>query len=132
MPGPSEWLASIAGTLERLPARWTLIGALAANRYRAEERFTTDIDVLAECHPGMEDALRGAGYDVHVLRAPGEPPHLPRLHRGEEQVDVLLPVVEYQEVALDRAVDHVLTAARSAHTGSAGPGRTTCRPMRLR
>ncbi len=110
MPGPSEWLASIARTLDRLPARWTTIGALAANRYRAEERFTTDLDLLVERHPHIEEALEAAGYGVLVVRTPGEDPHLLRLTRGAEQIDVLLPVVEYQEVALTRAVDHVLTA----------------------
>lgn len=110
MPGPLEWLASIARTLDRLPVRWTTIGALAANRYRAEERFTTDVDLLVERHPLIEQALGAAGYEVVVVRSPGEDPHLLRLTRGSEQVDVLLPVVEYQEVALARAVDHVLTA----------------------
>lgn len=110
MPGPSEWLASIARTLDRLPARWTVIGALAANRYRADERFTTDVDVLAERHPGMDQAIRGEGYEIQTVRSPGEPPHLLRLTRGAEKVDILLPIVEYQTVALARAVDHCLTA----------------------
>lgn len=110
MPGPLEWLDSLARTLDRLPVRWTTIGALAANHYRADERFTTDVDVLAERHPRMEDALGIAGYAVESVLQPGEAPHLLRLTRGPERVDILLPVVEYQEVALARAVDHVLTA----------------------
>jgi len=83
---------------------------LAANRYRAEERFTTDVDLLADRHPRIAEALEVAGYDVVVVRSPGEEPHLLRLTRGQEQVDILLPVVAYQEVALARSVDHVLTA----------------------
>jgi len=79
---PSAWLASIAEIFDFVGVEWTLVGALAANRYCATPRFTTDV---------------------------GEPPHLIRCHRGAEAVDILLPVVEYQHVALARAQDHVLT-----------------------
>lgn len=107
--GPSEWLESIAEIFEALAVDWTLIGALAANRFRAEPRFTTDVDMLAEWHPALADALEDAGYDVTISASDGDPPHLVRCHRGPENVDILLPVVDYQRVALSRAVDHRLT-----------------------
>lgn len=40
----SVWIDSIAEVFESLKLDWTVIGALAANRYRAEPRFTTDVD----------------------------------------------------------------------------------------
>ena len=44
---PSAWLASIAEIFDRLGVDWTVVGALAANRYRATPRFTTDLDTGA-------------------------------------------------------------------------------------
>ncbi len=46
---------------------------------------------------------------VEIFTEPGEPPHLLQCYRGEQQVDILLPVVAYQQDALSRALDHVLT-----------------------
>jgi hypothetical protein len=106
---PSAWLASIAELLDDLGVEWTLVGALAANRYRATPRFTTDVDVMAEFTPQIVGRLELAGYEVDVVADAGEPPHLIRCHRGAEAVDILLPVVEYQRHALGRAVGHVLT-----------------------
>jgi hypothetical protein len=105
---PSAWLASIAEIFDQVGVDWTLVGALAANRYRATPRFTTDLDTLARYHGALVDALQQAGYEVAVFADEGEAPHLIRCHRGPEAVDILLPVIEYQRVALDRAVDHVL------------------------
>ncbi len=106
---PSEWLASIAEIFDDLGLDWTLVGALAANRYRATPRFTTDVDTMAEFSPQLVTRLGAAGYDVDVIADAGEPAHLIRCHRGEEAIDILLPVVEYQRVALERSRDHVLT-----------------------
>lgn len=105
---PSAWLASIADVFDGLGVEWTLVGALAANRYRATPRFTTDVDTMAMFHEGLSDALRTAGYAVEVFADVDEPAHLIRCHRGPEAVDILLPVVEYQLVALRRSVDRVL------------------------
>jgi hypothetical protein len=107
---PSAWLASIADVFDALGLDWTVVGALAANRYRATPRFTTDLDTMARPHRALVDALRRAGYEVTVFADDGEEPHLIRCHRGPVTIDVLLPVIEYQVVALERAVDHVLTA----------------------
>ncbi len=106
---PSAWLASIAEIFDEVGVNWTLVGALAANRYRAEPRFTTDVDALAQVHPDLVERLRTAGYAVDVIADQGESAHLLRCHRGAERIDILLAVVEYQIVALNRAVDHRLT-----------------------
>lgn len=109
MREPSDSAASAAEILGRLGGRWALIGALAAMRYRATPRLTTDADFLADDVPGLADAFRERGYDVDVLGEAGEPPHLLVVRGHGDQIDILLPVVEYQSVALERAVDHVLT-----------------------
>ena len=105
---PSAWLASIAEIFDRLGVDWTVVGAIAANRYRATPRFTTDLDTMARHHAALVEALQQAGYEVTVFADYGEAPHLIRCHRGPEAIDILLPVIEYQTVALARAVDHVL------------------------
>jgi hypothetical protein len=105
---PSAWLASIAEIFDDLGLDWTLIGALAANRYRATPRFTTDLDTMAAGHPDLVGRLEAAGYDVTVAADAGEAPHLLRCHRGPASIDIVHPVVAYQREALDRAVDHVL------------------------
>ena len=109
-PDPSAWLASIAEIFDELGVDWTLVGALAANRYRATPRFTVDVDAMADLHPDMVQRLRAAGYDVEVIADDGDSPHLLRCHRGPESVDILVPVVAYQRIALERSHDHVLTA----------------------
>jgi len=106
---PSAWLASIAEIFDSLGVDWTLVGALAANRYRATPRFTTDVDTMANFDPSMAATFEAAGYDVSVIADDGEPAHLIRCYRGVQALDILLPVVEYQQLALDRAVDNVLT-----------------------
>ena len=105
---PSEWLGSITEIFTELQVDWALVGALAANRYRATPRFTTDLDTLARYHVALVDNLRRAGYEVTVFADEGESPHLIRCHQGPQSIDVLIPVVEYQAIALARAVDHVL------------------------
>ena len=109
MPEPSDSVESTARILDRLGVRWALVGALAALKYRATPRLTTDVDVLAENVPGLAEAFSAAGYDVRVLQESDDPPHLMLVRGRGEKIDVLLPIVEYQFVALDRAVDHVIT-----------------------
>ncbi len=108
-PDPSAWLASIAEIFDDLGVDWTLVGALAANRFRSTPRFTVDVDTMAAFHPDLVVNLRNEGYVVDVVSDDGELPHLLRCRRGPESIDILLPVVAYQRTALDRAVDHVLT-----------------------
>lgn len=106
---PSAWLASIAEIFDDLEVGWTLVGALAANQYRATPRFTVDLDALADHDDRLVDRLRSAGYDVVVVADEGERPHLLRCTRGPASIDILLPVIEYQKTALARSRDHVLT-----------------------
>ncbi len=105
----SAWIESIAEVFDSLELEWTIIGALAANRYRAEPRFTTDVDALVADHPRLISSLEAAGYEVEAAALPGEPPHLLRCHQGPESIDILLPVVAYQTEALQRSTDHRLT-----------------------
>jgi hypothetical protein len=107
---PSDSAASAAEILDSTGVDWTLIGGLAAQRYRATPRLTVDADFLAEYSPSLPAAFRDAGYDVTEVAEPDEPPHLLVVRGHGDVIDVLLAVVEYQRVALDRAVDHVLTA----------------------
>ena len=72
---PSVWLASIAEVFDGLGVEWTLVGALAANRYRATPRFTTDVDTMATHHSDLESVLVGAGYVLEVIDDEGEPAH---------------------------------------------------------
>jgi hypothetical protein len=106
---PSASAASAAEILDAVGGRWAFVGALAALRYRATPRITTDVDVLAEAAPGLVEAFRDAGYEVTELAEPDEAPHLVLVRGHGDRIDILLPVVEYQQVALDRAVDHVIT-----------------------
>lgn len=109
MREPSDSAARAADILERSGATWALIGALAALRYRATPRLTVDADFLATWRPGLADAFRSEGYEVEEVAEPGETPYLLVVRGQGDVIDVLLAVVDYQEVALARAVDHVLT-----------------------
>jgi hypothetical protein len=82
---------------------------LAAEQYRTTARLTTDADFMADNVPGLVEAFRDAGYGVRLHADPGEDPHLIMVRGKGEAIDILVPTVEYQDVALDRAVDHVLT-----------------------
>jgi len=108
-PAPSAWLAPVTG-LDRLGARWALIGALAALEYRREPRLTTDLDLLVEAVDGLDDAFRAAGFEVQAIADPGDPAHLFLLRGKGIRADLLLVEVEYQRVALDRSARGVITA----------------------
>ena len=103
------WLSPLRTVLDAAGARWTLIGALAALRYRDSPRLTTDIDLLADPVAGLAAAFEAAGFEAREIADAGEPPHMVVVRGGPLRADVLLASVEYQRVALTRAVDHVLT-----------------------
>ncbi len=104
------WLEPIAEVLDRLGIQWALIGALAALRYRLRPRLTTDLDLLVASSVGVSSAFRDEGFHVREVSDPGEPPHL-ILVRGRDIVaDLMVANVDYQRTALQRAVDHVITA----------------------
>ncbi len=107
MPEPSEWLARVADVLGRLGLRWARAGALAANEYRLAPRLTTDADATTDWTEALPAALEEAGFGVKAMADPGDHPHLLIVRRGEERTDLLIPTVEYQEVALTRGeVNH--------------------------
>lgn len=108
MREPSDSAAAAAEVLDRIGVRWTLIGALAAQAYRADPRLTTDADFLVDDLARAAEGFAAAGYDVERFEDDGEP-YLLRVRGNGDQIDVLAALVEYQRVALDRAVDHVLT-----------------------
>ena len=109
MRAPSDSAAAAADILRRGGGRWALIGALAALRYRRTERLTTDADFLADHVDGLEVLFEAAGYDVEVFQESGEDPHMLTARGHGDHIDVLFPAVAYQEEALARATDHVLT-----------------------
>lgn len=103
------WLSPLRAVLDAAGARWTLIGALAALRYRDSPRLTTDIDLLADPVQDLAAAFEAAGFEAREIADAGEPPHIVVVRIGAMRADILLARVEYQRVALDRAVDHLLT-----------------------
>lgn len=85
-----------------------LIGAHAANRYRLEVRHTVDVDLLASTLSGAAEALRAAGCVVREVSEDGLV-YLLSARNDVAVVDVLLAETEYQRLAMERAVDGVLT-----------------------
>lgn len=95
----------LAALFEQLSIQWALIGALAANRYRASPRLTQDVDVmLANTGPGLdvlESRLAGEGWMVRRADPAGE---LLRLRHSElGPVDILISGTDYQQLAIRRA-----------------------------
>jgi hypothetical protein len=103
-------LNNLATILQSLSIRWALIGALAANRYRASPRLTQDVDLLlADSGPGhsaLEAALVAAGWSVRRASAEGD---LLRLrHTVLGVADLLIAGTDYQQEALLRAREETL------------------------
>lgn len=98
-------LSALASVLDALGVRWVLIGALAANRYRAEPRLTLDADLLlADFGPGidaLEAALGRAGWTV--LRVDPEAELIRLRHSQWGVADLLVAGTDYQHEALARA-----------------------------
>jgi len=102
--------------LHELGIHWVLIGALAANRYRASPRLTQDVDLLlADAGPGietLESAARAAGWEVRRAGPEGE---LLRLRHAELGIaDLLIAATEYQQEAIRRAREEPLGNGESA------------------
>lgn len=98
-------LSALAALLRELGIRWVLIGALAANRYRASPRLTQDVDLLlADAGPGveaLESAARAAGWDVRRASPEGD---LLRLRHPDHGIaDLLIAGTDYQHEAIRRA-----------------------------
>jgi len=109
-------LSALSEILEALSIRWTLIGALAANRYRATPRLTNDVDLLlADAGEGLEvleTALADAGWSVHRADAAGE---LLRLIHPEFGIaDLLIAGTDYQQNAIERSIVEAFDEHQSA------------------
>lgn len=103
-------LAAVGAILDRLGIRWVVFGALAANLYRAETRFTQDLDLLLQdAGPGvaaLEAALASSGW--RVRRAIPDGSMLRARHAEHGDVDLVVAETPYQHEALARAREEVL------------------------
>lgn len=110
MPEPWDYWTRYRDQLADLGTDPVLIGALAAGQYRLDPRATTDVDFLVRSLTGVPEHFEAQGYDVRVMTEPGETEPYVVFIRGEGvAVDALRAETEYQRVAMDRAVDGVLT-----------------------
>lgn len=108
-PALSACSEEAVAVLDAVGVDWALIGAMAAVKYRTRERDTTDVDFLIADHAGVPEALQEKEFDVTVQRDEGEPWFI-RGRRDGVAVEFLVAQTPYQEEALRRAVDHVITA----------------------
>src|ERR1700676_1483613 len=97
----------VTSLCDHLRIEWALAGALAAMRSRAYERPTNDIDLLVANNTGLVEGLVTEGFDVRPFDDDGAV-YLIRATRAACAVDLMIPVTEYQELALKRSRDHVL------------------------
>lgn len=104
MPEPSDWLARFAETLDRLGARWVVIGGVAALRYRDQPRFTTDIDFLSLPVGGVAEAFEAEGFRVGRMAEPGEEPYVYFVRGFTLKADILIAETPYQELAVERGL----------------------------
>src|SRR5450756_997582 len=107
-PESSDCFELVTAVCDQLRIRWALAGALAAMRYRVDERTTNDIDLLVADETGLVEALVAEGFDVRPYDDDGAV-YLIRATKTACAVDLMIPVTEYQELALQRSQDHVLT-----------------------
>lgn len=109
MPEPSDYWSTFETGLAELGCQPVLIGALAAQEYRATPRFTSDVDFLVVSLDGVADAFRAAGYDVTTMAEPGGTPYVVFIRGHGERVDALLAETDYQLEAHRRSTEGVLT-----------------------
>ena len=101
------WLSSFLGARE---LAWAVAGGHAANIHRDELRQTTDCDVLV-CLDGvrMADLAVDMGREQwEVRQRDGEGWLLRAEHAAYGKLDLIATGMEYQEIALSRAVDMTL------------------------
>ena len=108
MPEPSDYWTEFARRLTELAAEPVLIGALAALMYRAEPRFTTDVNFLVRSLDGVADAFRADGYDVREMAEPGGEPYVMFVRGRGQRMDALLVETDYQDAAHRRSIGGVL------------------------
>ena len=98
-------LRAVAKLLAEHDVDWAVLGALAANVYRAAPRTTFDVDLLvAVGHAGMNAVAESAereGWEIRHLHSEGS---LLRIAHDEHgAVDLLAVEMDYQYKALSRA-----------------------------
>lgn len=110
MPSVSDYSRDAAETLRQLGAEPVLIGALAALRFRATPRETTDADFLVRDVPGIADAFRRQDLSVKEL-ADSDGGVYMYVVRGEGDVrlDLIVAETRFQQEAMRRAVDGCIT-----------------------
>ncbi|MDA0787992.1 MAG: nucleotidyltransferase [Proteobacteria bacterium] len=99
-------LIALKPVLDAETIDWVLIGAVAANRYRATVRMTGDIDLLlagvGHSLTHLEAVLEAAGWNVFRADPAGE---LLRLkHKKFGVADLIIAGTGYQQLALRRAI----------------------------
>ena len=99
-------LSALALILDGLSIPWVLIGAVAANRYRASPRLTHDVDILIDTITPttlaeLELALRNAGWAVR--RADPEGALMRLRHTSLGVADLLVAGTDYQANSIARA-----------------------------
>lgn len=104
MPSPLEWLEVVATELDALQCRWVVAGAAAAIEYRIVPRLTTDLDVLTTWDSRIPERFEAVGFEVRSVASTGEGPHLIVLTRDDARVDLLVSVVPYQDLAIERGL----------------------------
>lgn len=109
MREPSDYSDRFAERLRSLGLEPVLIGALAANVYRAVPRFTTDVDFLTRSLVGMVEAMEADGLEVKTMAEPGEPPYVAFIRGDGIRVDVIVAQTDYQLGAIARAHNGILT-----------------------
>lgn len=82
-------LAAVVTVLDGLAIRWTLAGALAADRYRASHRYTADADLLIVWDDRLPEALAVAGFELNIAHDEGEV-HLIRARGAQGNVDLIV------------------------------------------
>lgn len=109
MREPSDYSDRFAERFRSLGLDPVLIGALAANVYRAVPRFTTDADFLTRSLAGLTAAMEADGLEITTMADPGEAPYVAFIRGDGVRVDVLAAQTNYQVGAIERARDGVLT-----------------------
>ncbi len=108
---PSDYWSEFAERLEQLGLEPVLIGGLAARRYRHRDRFTTDVDFLTRELGDLPERMQDAGFSVRTMAEPGSSdPYVVFIRGNGMKVDVLKAETPFQESAIDRAIDGIITA----------------------
>lgn len=110
MREPSDYSAQFVEYLQSLGFEVALIGALAAIRYRATPRETTDVDILVRELRDLPARLEADGYEVRAMtEADDSEPYLLFISGKGIRVDVMAAQTDFQRSALDRAVDGTIS-----------------------